>query len=303
MGIPQRTTRPTAEWCLVVTDLVGEQASARVALVTGASAGIGAAFARALAAQGHDLVLTARRTDRLEALAGDLTSLYGVRVLTIPADLGTRHAAQGVYDAAAAADMAPDILINNAGYGIPGTFADVPWTDHGAFIDVMVTAVCEMTHAALPHMVSQGFGRIVNVASVAGLLPGSRGHTLYGASKAFLIRFSEALSLEQEDQGIRVQALCPGFTYSEFHDVIGARAEVSTYPSYMWMTAEDLVAQSLRTLETGGPVVFVPGRFNTLITTLAKMLPHGALMALSRNRARRSEAFKGKSGAAGRRGT
>ncbi|MGF1455533.1 MAG: SDR family NAD(P)-dependent oxidoreductase [Alphaproteobacteria bacterium] len=264
----------------------------RVALITGASAGIGAAFARSLAEQGHDLVLTARRADRLEARAATLKASHGIRVLIVPADLFRPGAASRIHEAALAAGMAPDILINNAGYGISDAFSDRPWTDHGAFIQVMVTAVCEMTHAALPHMVAQGFGRIVNVASVAGLLPGSRGHTLYGASKAFLIRFSEALALETEGRNIHVQALCPGFTYSEFHDVIGARAEVSTYPSYMWMTAEDLVARSLRAVEVGEPVLLVPGRFNGLVTTLAKILPHGALMALSRNRARRSEAYK-----------
>ncbi len=264
------------------------RAAPRTALVTGASAGIGAAFAADLAARGFGLVLTARRTDRLEDLAERLEREHGVPVLAIPGDLAQTETPERIMAAVADAGLTVDVLINNAGYGLPPHFADLSWQEHRDFLQVMVTAVAHLTHLVLPGMVARDYGRIVQVASIAGLLPGSMGHTLYGASKAFLIRFSEALSLEMEGRNIRVQALCPGFTYSEFHDVTGGREEVSTYPGYMWMQAEDVVRRSLDGVMGTGPTVLVTGRFNTAVATAAKLLPQWALMALSRRRARAS---------------
>ena len=168
----------------------------RLALVTGASAGIGAAFARIFASHGYDVALTARRTERLETLAEEIRLRYGVETLTVAADLAKPGAVATILEHLAANGREVDALVNNAGYGLPGAYSETRWEDQAAFLQVMVTAPCELAHKVLPGMVERRFGRIVNVASLAGLVPGSAGHTLYGASKAFLVRFSQSLHLE-----------------------------------------------------------------------------------------------------------
>lgn len=180
------------------------------ALVTGASSGIGAAFARELASRGVPLILTARRADRLEALAEALRDRVDVHV--VPADLADAAAVAGLVDAIERRGVQVRMLVNNAGYGVPGRFDAVEWRRHADFLQVMVTSVCEFTWRLLPSMRAFPDGRILNVASFAGLIPGSRGQTLYGAAKAFMIRFSESLAQEHADRDLRVTALCPGFT-------------------------------------------------------------------------------------------
>ncbi len=244
----------------------------RTALVTGASAGIGAAFARALAARGYALVLTARRADRLEALARELGDRHGVQVVTIPEDLADPAAPERLATALEARGLHVDVLVNNAGYGVPGRFDRVPWPTHDAFMRVMVTAVCELTYRLLPGMVERKWGRVINVASLAGHLPAPAGHTLYAASKAFLIRFSEALAAERAPDGVFTTAVCPGFTYSEFHDVTGTRAKVSRMPKVLWMDADAVAEQGYAAVMRGDPV-FIPGRVNRLLAWLARILP------------------------------
>ena len=250
----------------------------RTALVTGASAGLGAEYARQLAARGADLVLTARREDRLAALADDLRE-GGRKVQIVPADLAKPDAPAAIIDAAGGP---VDILVNNAGFGLPGTYAATTWDQQRDFIQLMVTACAELAHRALPGMRERGWGRIVNVASLAGIVPGSAGHTLYGASKAFMISFSQSLAAEGRDAGVRAQACCPGFTYTEFHDVNGTREQAKDTPDWMWMEADDVVARSLAALEDG-PVVFVPGRANRSIAHLARVIgPAGAARLMDR---------------------
>lgn len=258
----------------------------RLALVTGASAGIGAAFARALAARGHDLALTARRTDRLESLAAELRGQYAAETVVISADLAEAGAAQAIL---AGLPRGPDILVNNAGYGLPGTYAKTSWADQAAFIQVMVTAVAELCHRTLPAMQANRFGRILNVASLAGLLPGSRGHTLYGASKAFLVKMSQSLNVECAGTGVHVTALCPGFTYSEFHDVNGTRGQVSQMPKWMWMSAEEVVEAGLAGVEANRAIV-VPGGASKAIATLGKLLPDDFALGLMRSQSARFRA-------------
>ncbi|MDB5449691.1 MAG: oxidoreductase, short-chain dehydrogenase/reductase family, partial [Phenylobacterium sp.] len=173
----------------------------RLALVTGASAGIGAAFARILARHGYDLALTARRADRLETLAEEIRLRSGVETLTVAADLADPDATDRILEHLAAHGRTVDALVNNAGYGLPGAYADTRWEDQQAFLQVMLHAPCELAHKVLPGMVERRFGRIVNVASLAGLVPGSAGHTLYGATKSFLVKFSQSLHLETEAHG------------------------------------------------------------------------------------------------------
>lgn len=244
----------------------------RTALVTGASAGIGTAFAVHLASRGFDLVITARRADRLETLAADLRTRFGVTVLVMPADLADPAAPAVLCDRIAAAGRHVDLLVNNAGYGVAGRYAATDWRVQRDFLQVLVTAVAELTHRLLPGMVARGWGRVINVASLAALVPAAPGHTLYAASKAFLVKFSESLHGEVRRDGVHVTAVCPGFTRSEFHDVTGTRAQVSRMPAWMWLDAADVAVDGYDAVMAGQPIR-VTGRVNQAIATAAKHLP------------------------------
>ena len=247
-----------------------------LALVTGASAGIGAAFARALAARGHDLALTARRLDRLDALAHELRARHGVEVLTLAVDLADPAAPERLADALG---RSADVLINNAGYGLPGGFGDNDWADQAAVLQVMLIAPTELAHRLLPGMLSRRHGRIVNVASVAGMTPGGVG--LYGPVKRYLIGASQSLHMECAGTGVHVSALCPGLTWSEFHDVNGMREPLSrATPPWLWMRAETVVEAGLTAVEKNQPVC-VPGLANKVIAGLAQHLPARWIMALT----------------------
>jgi short-subunit dehydrogenase len=263
----------------------------KLALVTGASAGIGAAFARILASHGYDLALTARRAERLESLADEIRLRYGVETLTVAADLAEPEAPGQILDHLTAHGRTVDALVNNAGYGLAGAYGDTLWTEQAAFIQVMVAAPCELAHRALGGMRERGFGRIVNVASLAGLVPGTAGAGLYAAAKAFLVKFSQSLHLEVAGDGVHVTALCPGMTYSEFHDVNGSRAQMSAQiPPWLWLGADEVAAAGYEAMEANRPVC-VPGAPNKAIAALAKAIPDDwalALMASQGSRFRRT---------------
>ena len=255
----------------------------RTALVTGASAGIGEAFARELARHGFDLVLTARRRDRLDALAAELEAKYGVRTLCVVEDLADPGAPPRLIGQVHAAGMEVDFLVNNAGYGVAGTFVETSWREQSDFIQVLVTSCAHLTHLVLPRMRERGFGRIANVASLAGLLPGTVGHTLYAAAKSFMIKSSQSIALEMRGTGVTATAVCPGFTYSEFHDVIGIRAQVSKLPSFMWMTSEDVAADGYAATMRGD-IVWVNGPVNKGIAALGKLLPEAVALKVMEKR-------------------
>lgn len=258
--------------------------SGRTALVTGASSGIGRAFAEVLAEHGYALILTARRRDRLEALAADLTRRHAVPATVVVEDLAQPGASARIVEAVG--DTRIDVLVNNAGYGVPGRYTQVPWADHERFMQVMVTAVCDLTYRLLPGMVDAGWGRVINVASVAGMVPAPAGHTLYGAAKAFLIRFSEALAAEHRSAGVHVTAVCPGFTYSEFHDVTGTRDQMNHVPSVLWLTAPRVAREGYDAVMRGDPVV-VNGRVYRLLLWLIGIAPDRLVRAVSRGAGRR----------------
>jgi short-subunit dehydrogenase len=247
----------------------------RLALVTGASAGIGEAFARLYAARGHDLALTARRAGRLERLAEDLGRRHGIEVLVLPADLAEPGAPEHLARLIAGHGREVDVLVNNAGYGLPGRFAETAWSDQAAFLQVLASAPAELAHRLAPGMAERGYGRILNVASLAGLAPGGPGATLYAATKAFLVRFSESLHLELKGSGVHVTALCPGFTYSEFHDVTGSRELVRrSIPRLFWQDADAVARAGFSGVEANRAVC-VPGVTNKLMAGLAKLTPEG----------------------------
>ncbi|NIM70163.1 MAG: SDR family NAD(P)-dependent oxidoreductase [Xanthomonadales bacterium] len=255
----------------------------RWALVTGASSGIGREFCVQLAARGYHLALVARRADLLHALASELRHTHGTACLVLPTDLASTGACQEIERRLRKAEIEVEFLVNNAGYGLPGRFTEPTWPEHDDFIRVMVTAVCELTRRLLPGMQARGAGYIVNVASVAGLVPGSEGHTLYGAAKSFLIRFSESLALENRPRGVNVSVLCPGFTYSEFHDVAGTRDLVRRLPALMWQDATDVVRYGIESVLNEPPrVVAIPGRLYRTLVGLNRFVPGFGRLSVKR---------------------
>jgi short-subunit dehydrogenase len=256
----------------------------RLCLITGASAGIGAAFASVYAAHGYDVALTARRTGRLEMLAQDIRAKFGVEALVFTADLAEPGAVDRLVADIAGTGRTVDALVNNAGYGLPGTYAKTTWADQQAFLRVLVVAVAELTHKLLPGMVERGFGRIINVASLAGLTPGMPSHTLYGAAKAFFVKFSQSLHLETLGTGVHVTALCPGLTRSEFHDVNGQRSQMDAIPALMWLDAETVAEAGYAAAEANRPVR-ITGWPNRAIAILCKLLPESLLLAMTRRAA------------------
>ena len=247
------------------------------ALITGASSGIGEALAREYARRGVPLVLTARRLDRLEALAAELRNLVAVEV--IPADLSDPQAPAELVAEIERRGVKLRILVNNAGYGVPGRYLTKEWPVHAQFLQVMIGATSELTWRVLPALRASGNGRILNVASFAALVPGADGQTLYAAAKAYLVKFSESLSLENADSGVNVTALCPGFTWSEFHDVTGTREMMSKLPKWAWLQADEVARAGIDGVERGR-VIVVPGRVYKLLHFVAKHLPDRMVLGL-----------------------
>ncbi len=250
-----------------------------LALITGASSGLGAVFARQLTARGYRLVLVARRRDRLETLAGEL----GAEVLA--ADLTCEAGLAAVEERVrSAAEL--DLLVNNAGYGMVGRFYERDLENQVRMHQLHITATLRLSHAALAGMVARGRGALINVSSVAGFAR-SPGNVSYCASKAWIVAFTEGLDLELKAAGslVKVQALCPGFTITEFHDVIGVdRAKI---PARLWMQAADVVEASLRGLDAGKLIV-VPGVFYKLLVKALPFVPYALMRAGAIRYSRRS---------------
>lgn len=253
------------------------------ALITGASSGIGAAIAREYARRGVPLVLVARRAERLQALAAELSG--AVPCVVIAADLADPATPARLFADTQARGLWVETLVNNAGYGVPGRFLSASWKTHADFLQVLMTSVAELTHLYLPAMEAAGRGRILNVASLAGLVPASAGHTLYGATKLWLVRFSESLDQEVRKHGVHVTALCPGMTYTEFHDVNGMRDKVSKLPKLLWLSSEDVARIGVDAVEAG-KVRVVSGGANRVIAWLGKYLPDAVARALIGSRAK-----------------
>jgi len=261
-------------------------AARRLVLITGASAGLGAEFARAYAAKGCDLALAARRVDRLDALAAELTRAHGIEAFSIGVDLAVYEAERLVLDAVAARGRHVDVLVNNAGFSIPQSFAAVPWESQRDFLMTLVVSACGLAHAVIPGMVERGGGGIINVASLAGFAPGMAGHTLYPAAKSFAIKFSEALAEEYSRDGIRVTALCPGFTHTEFALANGTQAVMDASPRMFFQTAGPVIQAAIRANERGR-VVLVPGWHNKVAAALLRYLPEPLVKAVLRTGSKR----------------
>ena len=248
----------------------------KAALVTGASAGIGSEFARLLAGEGKALLLTARRKDRLDALAEELRAARGVRVETVPLDLAEASTPQAIADKAAARGFEIDLLVNNAGFGLRGPFAERPLERQIAMVTVNIAALTHLTGLLLPPMLARGRGGIINVASIAAFQPGPL-MSVYYASKAYVLSFSEALDREVRGKGVVVTALCPGLTESEFAEVAGYA--LSPRLERAAMTSREVARLGLAAHRAGKRVA-ITGVQNKLFAAAAGILPHGLTMSL-----------------------
>ena len=257
-----------------------------VVLVTGASAGIGAALARIYADKGWDLILTARREAPLRALADEL-ALSGAASTILTDDLADPAAPRRLFDAILAKGLTVEGLINNAGFSRTAGFLNTDPAAHRAMIQVMLAAPVELARLFAPGMVERGYGRVLNVASLAGQMPATGGDTLYGPIKSFLIKASQGLWLETRGTGVHVTALCPGYTLTEFHDANGSREQVSgAYPAWMWQTADHVARVAYAACEADRPRV-TPGAMNSLLAALGKLLPDGLALGMVAGHARR----------------
>lgn len=236
------------------------------ALITGATAGIGHAFATELARRGRDLVLVARDADRLKAVAKQLKDDFGVDARTRTADLSTTAGIRRIAKALDDPEQPVDLLVNNAGFALRKRFTENPIADEEAMLNVMVRAPMHLTYAALSAMRARRRGGIINVSSVAGFTP--RG--TYGAHKAWVISFSRWAHLEYADDGVRVMALCPGFVRTEFHQRMGARTD--NIPNWMWLDSTELVRRGLADLDRGVAVSIPTLRYKT-IAILSRLTP------------------------------
>jgi len=237
---------------------IGEWKNPGTVFITGASSGIGASYAKAFAENGYDLVLLARRKDRLQALAKQLESGGSIDCKIISADLAEQEEIKRVTNHIRQIDNL-DILINNAGFATIGYFADIPIEKSMRMFHTHMTATVQFTHAALQVMLKRERGAIINVSSMGAFML-TPGNVLYDATKSFLATFSENLWLEVRDKGIKVQALCPGFTRTEFHEVGDFKNfDKSVIPDSLWMMPDEVVRLSLKALENSRDVVFVPG--------------------------------------------
>jgi len=238
------------------------------ALVTGASAGLGAEFARQLAARGLDLLLVARREDRLKELARELAAAYGCRVEVFTADLGEPDAPERIAAFAAAQGLQIDWLVNNAGAAGPDLLADRDWAAQARFFELMMTSVAHLCHLFVPPMRERGFGRVINVSSFAGRLSRPAGGN-YGPAKAYLVALSEELALLLVGSGVQVCALCPGFVHTEFHETAGLMDMKRGLPGFLWYDAPTVVREGIDAVERGKPI-HVSGRLYRWLDPLAQ---------------------------------
>jgi hypothetical protein len=250
----------------------------KTALITGASSGIGAAFARELAARKTDLVLVARSEDKLQQLAKQLQEQFQVRSEILVQDLTAPGATQSVCDAISEKGLTIDLLINNAGFGDYGAFVDRDLQRQVEMIQLNITALVELTYRFLPSMKQRGSGGIINVASIAGFQPLPY-LSVYAATKAFVLNFSESLWAENKDTGVRILALCPGATESNFFKVAEFPSSFAGKNGNRYTPAEEVVRDALKALEQNQPNIVTGGVGNKLMVNISRFFPRDWLVS------------------------
>ena len=255
----------------------------RLALVTGASAGIGTAFARLAAAKGCDVALVARRADRLEKLAAELRE-KGIEAFPMAMDLCQCVSAATVMSRLSGKGRHVDILINNAGYSIPASFGATPLDDQLAFMDLTMSTPVRLARLCLPGMITRNFGRIINISSITAFSSGGKGHTLYPAAKSFLVKFSQSLNAEVAAKGVHVSAICPGFVDTEFQKANGMAEKMERPPSFVLQSPEEIAGESWRRNDRGVEII-VPGFLPKVMAAALKYLPEQIVTPLTRKAA------------------
>lgn len=252
----------------------------KTALITGASSGIGETFARELAAKKNDLVLVARSQDKLETLAIELSTEYGIKTEVISQDLTESAAGKKVFDAVQAKGLVVDLLINNAGFGDYGAFSDRPLEKQIAMVQLNITAVVELTGLFLPQMQQTGEGAIINVSSIAGFQPIPY-MSVYAATKAFILNYTEALWAEnkEKDNNVRILVVCPGPTESEFYDRANFPDSATGLNGMTMAKSEKVVKESLQALEKGQSTIVAGGFANQIIVNLPRFVPRDLLVS------------------------
>lgn len=242
----------------------------KTALITGATSGIGKAFAERFAAMGYDLILTGRRKQIITEVARGLKKTYKINVTVIIAELTHEKGISTVVTAIKKADEL-SVLVNNAGYGVEGLFKNLDVQEHLDMMTVHMSAPVRFIHAALPRMIEQKNGIIINVASLGAFAPAPI-NGIYGGTKSFLVVLTESIHMEVRRHGVRVQVLCPGFTHTDFQSKMGVEEELNKNKAVVWMTPEQVTGVSLKYLEKG-KVVCIPGFTNKILYALTRLMP------------------------------
>lgn len=255
--------------------------SRKLALITGASSGLGVAFARRAASMGFDVALIARREDRLQQLASELSSKYGVAARFRSTDLCDPESPNAICNWMTAAGRKIDVLVNNAGYSIPQSFVATPLEAQLKYVELSVNGPVALTRHVLPGMIEKGWGRIINVSSITAFSSGGKGHTLYPASKSFIVKFSQSLNAEVASRGVNVTAVCPAFVDTEFQQANNMADKMASVPHFLKQSAEEVAAETWRRNDRGVEVV-VPGFLPKIAAGAMKLVPEQILTPMTR---------------------
>ena len=250
-------------------------------LITGASSGIGLEIAACMADKGHNLILTARRENILMEASKDISEKYKVKVDYIAADLSDIDAPERIFNYCEENDYEVDVLVNNAGYGIPTSFHETSMEEEEKFIRVLAISVIAMTKIFLSGMIKRGYGRIMIVSSVAAFSPPSSIQPLYGPIKTFMNRFSDGINLNYNHKGITSTAVCPGFTVTGFHTASGVQDEMDRVPSFMKLSATRVASEGVEATLSGKPLCIPSKTYKTLVFIL-KYVPESILTLLGK---------------------
>lgn len=256
----------------------------RLALITGASSGIGTAFARHAAQEGFDVALVARREDRLQVLASELSGQHPISASFFRADLCSPDSSANICNWLMARERSVDVLVNNAGYSVPQTLMSRDLGVHLDYLELSVSGTVALTYHCLRGMLDRGWGRIINISSMAAFSSGGKGHTLYPASKSFIIKFSQSLNAEVASRGVRVSAVCPGFVDTEFQLANNMADKMKSIPKFLKQTPNEVAREAWRRNDAGAEII-VPGLMPKVAAAFMDVAPERLLRPMMRGAA------------------